>query len=438
MSFNLAPHNKYTKLILVLLVMACFTCKKITAKPIIDSLLAITQTAKDTLLADALSQLAYEYKNIDIERVLIYADSSIALSNKLNYTKGVANAYINKGYYYKITGNHSQAKACYVWAYILHTNIGNKKGVSAALNSIASLAYLKGNIRVALTYFIQSLTLSEEIDDKKGIGMTLNNIGVINLEQGNSAKALEYYEKAYHAFRELGDDNNMADALNNIGNIYNANGNSDEALIYYKQALEINTKIGDLKDESVIINNIGTIHSERSQYKEALSCYLKSLGIDEKLKDQQALSVTCNNISNCYFHMNMLYAAKKYAERALEISLNQQYKSDIVTSLNMLHKITDALGDYKQSLAFYRLYTVYSDSLFNQETKEQLEAIEEQYHAQKMENERLLKTLETKTTLKPSKTVIQKEMKENIQVVALVLIAFIVVVYLVFFIAKNN
>ncbi|TAE86186.1 MAG: tetratricopeptide repeat protein [Bacteroidetes bacterium] len=438
MSSSLVQLNSFIKRCKMLLLVIALGYHVGSAKPAIDSLLTVAQTAKDTMLIDALNQLAYEYKSIDIELVLVYADSAIALSKKIGYVKGIGNAYLNKGHYFKVIGNHNAAKACYVWAGIQHNHIGSKKGVSAAFNGIASLAYLKGNLTIALTYFLKSLALSEEVNDQKGVGMTLNNIGVINLEQGNSAKALKYYQKAYDTFKQIGDENNVADALNNIGNIYNTRGENDEALNYYKQALAINTKIGDLKDESVIINNIGIIHFDRKQYKEALSCYLQSLNIDEKLKDQQALSVTCNNISNCYFHMKMLYAAKKYADRAFEISSVQQYKSDIVTSLNMLYKITDALGDYKEALSYYKLYKTYSDSLFNQETKAQLETIEKQYETQKAENERLLKTLQTTTPNQQASATVQQEMKESIQVVALVLIGFIVVVYLVFFIARNN
>lgn len=429
--------RKYFKLVILSVALLASTQHK--AATVTDSLLALTKIAKDTTLVNVLNQLAYEYRNIDIEQSLIYADSTIALSKKINYIKGLGTAYINKGNYYKTTGDLDKAKACFVWANIQHNNIGNLKGVSAAINGIASLEYAKGNLPIALTYFIQSLTISEKINDWRGVAMTLNNIGVINEEQGNFSKSLEYYERAFHTFKEIGDENNMADALNNMGNIYNTQGIVDEALKYYNQALDINIKIGDLKDESSATNNIGIIYFEDKQYKTALKYHLKSLSIDEKLKDQQAIAVAACNVANCYYYLQMYFAARKYAERALQITREQNYKLDIVTSLDLLFKINDAIGDYKTALAYYKEYNLYSDSLYNEGQKQKLEDIEKQYEAERLENERLLKSLgKDKIANNSDNEQVQQDMKDHVLIIAIVLVAFVVGIYLIYFVARKR
>lgn len=391
MSYNLQLNRLYkhivTTMVLLLLGTMAFS------QNVIDSLILRIKHAKDTARVDVYNDIAYEYRNSDIEKTQFYADTAVMLAQKIDYTRGLGNAYINKGNYYKLIGESERARACYVWAYVQHQKIGNKQGISSTLNCIAGLHFLQGNLTKALTYFIQSLTISQEINDRRGEAITLNNIGVINLEQKNYGKALEYYERAFQTFKETNDKNNMADALNNMGNVYHTQGLSEEALRYYEMALEINNTIGNLKGQSSAINNMGLVNYENKDYKKALKYYHQSLSIDEKLNDKQAQTITCNNIAGCYYRLDMCFAAKKYALRSLQYAQEQQDKIDMMNSYDILARLEDKLGNYKEALVYYKSYNALSDSLYNEETRQQLENIEEKYAAEKAENERLIKAL---------------------------------------------
>lgn len=391
MSYN-SPQHPLFKHITAFFILILFSTVAFS-QTAIDSLVLRIKQVKDTARVDAYNDIAYEYRNSDIGKTRLYADTAIVLAKKLEYVRGLGNAYINKGNYYKLIGESDKARACYVWAYVQHQKIGNKQGISSTLNCIAGLHFLQGNLTKALTYFIQSLTISQEINDRRGEAITLNNIGVINLEQKNYGKALEYYEKAYQTFKETNDKNNMADALNNMGNVYHTQGLSEEALRYYEMALEINLNIGNLKGQSSAINNMGLVNYENKDYKKALKYYHQSLSIDEKLNDKQAQTITCNNIAGCYYRLDMCFAAKKYALRSLQYAQEQQDKIDMMNSYDILARLEDKLGNYKEALVYYKSYNALSDSLYNEETRQQLENIEEKYAAEKAENERLIKAL---------------------------------------------
>jgi tetratricopeptide (TPR) repeat protein len=393
MNFNL-PQTKLRISLLVLFCSGLFAHPVFAQKQkIIDSLMLAIKSSKDTALVDVYNEISYEYKNIDIEKTLLYADTAIIKSKKINYTRGLGYAYANRGNYFKSTGDNAQARACYVWAYIQHQKIGNLKGIAATLNSLASLHFLQGKLTKALSNFIQSLTISRKINDPRGEAITLNNIGVINQEQKNYSKALEYFEQSYHTFKEIGDKKSMADALNNIGNIYHILGINDDALRHYNEALATYISSGDIKGESSAINNIGLVLYEAKDYKSALKYYHQSLSIDEMLNDKQAQTITCNNIAYCYYNLSMFFAAKKYVLRALKSAQEQEDKIDMVNSYDLLAKLEDKLGNYKEALTYFKLYTACSDSLYSEETRQKLEDIEAQYEAEKAENERLIKVL---------------------------------------------
>lgn len=406
-------------------------------KSLADSLLLRLKTAKDTAKVDVYNQLSYEFRNSESELSLAYADTAIYYAKRIKYIRGIGNGYINRGNYFKVTGDNALAKSCFIWAYVQHNNIGNKKGLASALNAFASLHFLQGNLTQALSYFIRSLTISEEINDRRGVAITLNNIGVINLEQKNFSKALEYYERSYHTLKELGDHSSMADALINIGNIYHTQGILDESLKYYSFALDAKKSVGDEKGRSSVLNNIGMVYSEKGNYDAALQHYHQSLAIDEKLNDKQGITISCNSIAGLYFKLKMYFAAKKYCERALALEKQQNDRIDMVNTYELLYQVEDALENYKPALTYYKIFTQYRDSLYSEEARQRLEDIEAQYHAEKAENDRLIRTM-GKESLMEEENTINRNMTRNIIIVTIVLVAFIVTVYAVFFVLRKN
>lgn len=402
-----------------------------------DSLRVLLRSARDTVRIDLYNQLSYEYRRSDSELSLAYADSAIEAAQKAEYVRGIGNGYTNKGNYYKSTGNNERARACYVWAYVQHERIGNSVGIASVLNALASLHFLQGNLSQALTLFIRSLNLSQEAGDRRGVAITLNNIGVINLEQKNYSKALEYYERAYHTFNELGDASSSADALLNIGNIYHTQGLFDESLKYYRHGLEAKTALGDERGRSSVFNSLGLISSEKGDHEQALRYFFQALAIDERLNDKQFITISCNSIAGEYYELQMYFAAKKYCERALELEKKQNDRIDMVNTYQLLYKIEDALGNYKTALEYYKLHSVYRDSLYSEEARQKLENIEAQYKAEKNENERLLNTLrqEEKVSMED---MISEGMSKNILIVSIVLGAFLLAVYIIFFVLRKN
>ena len=438
MNYNLLKINLNKMVVVIIFWLLMASNVHAQKKPTIDSLLLKMKVTKDTALVDLYNELAYEYRNLEVEKTLLYTDSAIAKAKKIKYTRGLGNAYLNRGNYYKNIGDNAQARACFIWAYVQHEKTGDIKGLSATINSMASLHFLQGRLTLALYNFIKSLTLSRQINDRRGEAITLNNIGVINQEQKNYSKALEYYEQSYHTFKDIGEIKLMPDPLNNIGNIYHILGIIEDALKYYNEAMTTYVNLGDVKGESSTMNNIGLLYYEKKDYKTALKFYQKSLGIDEKLNDKQAQTITCNNIAYCYFYLDMFFAAKKYAERALKSSIEQNDKIDMVNSYELLAKIEDELGNYKQALVYYKLYTANSDSLYSEETRQKLEDIEAQYEAEKSENERLIKALGKDGDKEVAGNNIEAGIARNVQTIALVLISFVLVMFGVVYLSKRK
>src|SRR5690349_1635595 len=81
-------------------------------KSVMDSLLLALNTAKeDTNKVNLLYQLSEKCESQ--EDILLYAEQSLALAQKLSYKKGIANAFNNIGYVYDNLGQIQKALEYY-------------------------------------------------------------------------------------------------------------------------------------------------------------------------------------------------------------------------------------------------------------------------------------------------------------------------------------
>jgi cytochrome c-type biogenesis protein CcmH/NrfG len=134
----------------------------------------------------------------------------------------------------------------------------------------------------------------------------------------------------------------------------------------------------------------------------------------------------------------MFFASKKYVLRALKSAQEQEDKIDMVNSYDLLAKLEDKLGNYKEALNYFKLYTACSDSLYSEETRQKLEDIEAQYEAEKAENERLIKVLGKEQDIESVGKLASYGLFANPQVIALISIAAIILATGVYFWIKRR
>jgi tetratricopeptide (TPR) repeat protein len=326
------------KIILFAVVLAGFSLP--AQHPASDSLAKLISAAPpDSQKVKWLNQLTWEcFGNAGYEQGMRLAIEAATLSEKLAYPDGLAAAWNNIG--------------------IAHKNLGN--------------------YAAALEAYYKTLTIWEKLGSKQGIASTYNNIGVIYKNEGDYDKALEKYRVALRIREELGDPKSIASSLNNIGLVYSAQRNFDTALVYYKRALALGEKNEDSRMLPILLNNIGTIYDSKKDYANALLYYTRTLELEKRHDNRLAIATSYLNIASVLIKAHGLGKAREaeaHLNQALSISLENGHKDnakDCYSALSDLHALT---GRHKQALEEYKLYIVYRDSLFNEEsTKKSVQA----------------------------------------------------------------
>lgn len=356
----------------------------------IDSIQNLLKISKDTSQINNLNELSWQYINIgNYEKAFENAKQAQQQAEKLNYKKGIANAYNNTGIIYWNQGNYERS----------------------------------------LEAHLKTLHIREEIGDKKGIASSYNNIGFIYESQKNYEKVLEYHFKSLKIRNEIGDKKGIANSYNNIGNIYYKQGNYELALNNYLKSLTISAELGNLQGIAYSYNNIGNIYFYQGNYEKALNNFLKSLKIKKEIGAKQGIGIVDLNIGSTYIKQNKLEEAYHYLNQSLIISREIGDKEGVKEAYSFLSDLYNKKGDYKQAYEYHKLFSDIKDTLLNEESSKQITEMNTKYDSEKKDKELIKKDAEI--NIQQAETE-----KQNLQRNAFI-IGFALVFVLAFFIFRG-
>ncbi|MES2837256.1 MAG: tetratricopeptide repeat protein [Bacteroidota bacterium] len=313
--------------------------------------------------------------------------------------KAMANSYNNIGIISADQGNYNKALENHFASLKIKEEIGYKKGIADSYNNIGIIYWNQGNYDQALENYFASLKIREKTGDKKGIALSYNNIGLIYWNQGNYDQALKNYFASLKIREEIGDKKGFADSYNNIGIIYSAQGKSDKALENYFASLKIREEIGDKQGMAFSYGNIGIIYDNQRNYEKALENYFKALKMDEELGNKRGVARHLNNIGNSYLKQNKITEAKKQSLMSLSIAKEIGSKDQMKYTYYSLSQCDSTAGDWKGAYEYHQLYSAVKDSIFNEESNEQITEMSTKYETEKKEQQiKLIKTEQEKQT----------------------------------------
>jgi serine phosphatase RsbU (regulator of sigma subunit)/Tfp pilus assembly protein PilF len=300
----------------------------------IDSLLTLLEKDKeDTTKVNHLNSLTFEYKEVgSYDTSLIYGNAALQLARKLNYKKGIGDAYGFMGTSY----------------------------------------YYQADYPKALDYYLKALKIDEALNNKEGIAMRLGNLGNVYASEGDNPKSLEYYSKALKLEEELGNKKNIAAWLGNIGIIYGIQNEYQKAVDNYLKAQKIYEELGNKNGISRVFANIGVIYDKQKNYPKALEFYLKALKIAEEVGDKISTLRNLANIGSLYTLMGNFKEAEQYMKKATVIAHSIGALNDLRQVEEWLSQLYDTTGRYKLALIHFKNATALKDTIFNQENKKQL------------------------------------------------------------------
>lgn len=354
----------------------------------IDFLLILLQTDKeDTTKVKHLNDLGGLLKLHNPDTAIILGNQALRILTPVNsqefssVKEGVEEKRIkllrartlgNLGNYYELKSDYTNAMDCYLKALKINEDLKNQKGIAAHLCNIGNVYLEQSNYSKALGYYFKALKIGEELGNKFGIAVNFGNIANVYSHEADYPKALDYYFKALKIAEEIGDKGGISADYGNIGVIYNDQENYPQALYYYLKALKISEELGNKSLMASWTGNIGIVYYNQKNYPYALGYYLKALKISEELGKKNIIAANLTNIGSLYTKTGKFKEAEQYLKRAIAINENIGTLDFLWQSEEALSDLYDTTGRHKEALIYYKKAVALKDSVFSQESKQQL------------------------------------------------------------------
>lgn len=367
-------HNRKLKYFLLFLLICSVNCITQGQNRKIDSLNSILKTAKeDSNKVKILNTLSWTFcAQSNYNRADSFAKEGLQLAEKLNFKKGEADAYGNKGSIYCDMGNYAAALKYDSLHLKVSLEINYTKGVEIADNNFGNIYYYQGNYPEALKEYLLCLKLDEQMGNRKAIGNEYGNIGLVYYSLGNYPDALRNQLQCASIDSEFNNKYGIDNTYGNIGKIYYAMKNYPLSLKYYMQSLEIALKIIDKQGVAIIYQGIGLIYSKQKAFSEAAEYYLKDLKIVKDIGDKRSTGDAYESIGETFFQLKEYEKARKYLDSSLVISKQLGAKLTLQYAYYCYALIDSTTGNYKALYHDYVKYNIYKDSLNNEENTKRI------------------------------------------------------------------
>jgi tetratricopeptide (TPR) repeat protein len=148
--------------------------------PKIDSMKQVLQKQTiDTSRAMTLVNLSWELSNLNLQSADSVCQICIKLSQKINFSRGLAGAYNTLGKVRILQNNPKKSIEAYLLAEKEYIKQGQRKGLATIYSNLGNVYGDIGQPEKALYFYYKSLSERKKINDEKGLGDCYNNLGVI-------------------------------------------------------------------------------------------------------------------------------------------------------------------------------------------------------------------------------------------------------------------
>jgi signal transduction histidine kinase len=356
----------------------------------VDSLLQLLpQTQGDTAKARLYKTIADELAD-QPNRALLYANRGLRWVQKMQWPKGIGvfNGII--GRIYIDQGNYEQA-ARYLKAELkIHQQNRDSFNIASAHNALGNLYGRQGQYSPALDAYLRALRIAEPAKASTLLPIILGNISIVYSNQNHFDKAFAYQRKALALHQQTKDSLGIAASYSSLANLYQLKKDTAQALTYYEKSIHL------YRNKSLPIELAKAYQNQALLYRSTqrkLDRQLQAQAIWNQSFPAHQLSITnLGNIAWVYLDIaERNLSQKSYALRqatyfyqraaALADSVKDEGNQHFLLSLKAV--LEAAKGNYDLAYpALYRYHKQY-DSIYSQESKNQLAEAESNYYLEK-------------------------------------------------------
>jgi signal transduction histidine kinase len=325
--------------------------------------------------------LSKEYRNINLDSSLYFAQEALRISTKDTNNKQIIESLLEISDSYQDKNKLDDAKVCIDKAELLASKINDSISIANVHKQFGSYCLNSEQYDKALYHYKTALDLSISLLNKKNQLEALIGIGSVHWERNEQESALQNFLEAYHLSEKLNAPDLEVTILVNLGNIYGDEDQNDKAILFYQQALNLAQAREKKNQIASIYNNIAILYHQNKEYQKALIYYGKSLNINNEINDDKRIAMNLNNIGDAQFQMGNIKEATESLLKALAINRKINLNTEVIYNLQTLAEISLATENFTLANSYIQEGMCLSKKLkLRGKTKDLLLLLAKYYH----------------------------------------------------------
>ncbi|HEX5168572.1 MAG TPA: tetratricopeptide repeat protein [Cyclobacteriaceae bacterium] len=385
----MTPRRKWC-VVLFTVLFTPFCCLQAQQQTELDSLLkALPRLPADTVKTRIYGRVSYLYSksHSQNEQARKYADSTRLLSETLHFDEGIALSH----YYYAnidiFEANYDPAlEHLQKYLHFFEQKPDSFK-MANALFAIGKIYKARSDFDKAIETYYRLARISERTNNTLELAMTWNSLGGIFRQMQKYDKAIAHYKQANEVYRSLKMTKDYGMGLMNMGNVYNTMKIYDSALHYDTRALEIIRPLKVNYEEAIVLGNLATVYQQMKQYQKALPYELQSLSIKRTLPNKRSLAFGLHDVGLTYLKLNQFTQADAHLMEGLNLATEIKAKDLLQAFYETLAELALAKNDFRSAYNFILQSQQWKDSVFNEQSAQQINELQAKYEAEKKDNQ---------------------------------------------------
>jgi signal transduction histidine kinase len=353
-----------------------------------DSLQKVLEhTAEDSSRDKILNTLVWEYINSDAAKAKALAQQELDLDNKINYRKGIFDAWTALGSISYMQSDFGNALSCHRHALETAEQMQYKRGIMIANGNLGVVYKDLGNHVLELEYCYKALKAGEENKDTLRLGALYSNLALALGTQKSFGPAQENILKALSIRERLHDQRGIGSCYLNIAYIYGEEKRFGDAITYLKKGENLFLELKDNYQLAKCYSNMGLNYLSLGDYVSARTYLDKSLEANRKYGNNANLAAACINLGTLLNKQKKSDEALVYLQQALEIAQKIGHKKWEMEAYAGMSNSYEDKGDYRKAFVSLNQYAQLRDTLAGEENSKQIAAMQVLYDTEKKEGE---------------------------------------------------
>lgn len=360
--------------------------------------------------------LTKEYSNLRDQIEVFttkYPDSAFVVANKMVLNANISNndelkaiAYSALGFVQISQTNLNDAEKLLRKAIRINKNQKNFHELAINYNYIGLIYQRRSDFVAASDYFFESLELAENQKNYNLMQRNYNGISMVFCDQDDFEKALKYAKKSNQIVKYNKDDLRHSYSVAILAEVYREMGNLELAEKNFSKSYHSYKKLNDEFGQAWCLTNWSLIY-DTAQVVKAIEMELEAQRIWDQSFPENVMSMTnLGNLGWAYFVVaqdqslinsinhplipktkhEILNESERYYKKCLEIAKRKNNVNTLLFFSGSLAELQAYKGDTKSAYDNLLLNKYLSDSLYSQENKNKIAAIESEKELEAKQN----------------------------------------------------